>query len=112
MKKRNWGFTLVEIMIVVVVVGLLATMAMPTFVRARSNSQTAVCLNNLRMILTAKSTVALENNLSDGATVDAEDIDPFLKRAFAEMVEPAGESYEIRPVGEDPICTFGGDHAL
>ena len=112
MKKLNRGFTLLEIMIVVMIIGMLVTMAMPTFIRARSNTQTAVCLNNLRMILTAKSTVALEENLNNGGIVDPADIDPFLKKPFAEMVEPAGETYEIRPVGEDPICTYGGDHRL
>jgi prepilin-type N-terminal cleavage/methylation domain-containing protein len=44
------GFTLVEIMIVVALVGLLAAIAVPNIVRARTQSQTQACINNLRQI--------------------------------------------------------------
>src|SRR5579859_2943881 len=61
-KTRAVGFTLVEIMIVVAIIGLLATIAVPNFVMARTVSQSDACINNLRQIDAAKQQWALEFN--------------------------------------------------
>ena len=66
MKK---GFTLVEIMIVVAIIGLLAAIAIPSFMRARVTSQKNACINNLRQIEAGKDQYALENGLTNGAAV-------------------------------------------
>ena len=73
MKK---GFTLVEIMIVVAIIGLLAAIAIPSFMRARTTSQANACINNLRQIEGAKDSYALEAGLSNGATIAWANIGP------------------------------------
>jgi len=60
-EKRLAGFTLVEIMVVVVLVGLLASLAVPTFVRIRASSQDKAVLNNLRQLLFAADQYYLES---------------------------------------------------
>jgi type IV pilus assembly protein PilA len=64
MKTRNKGFTLVEIMIVVVIIGLLASMAIPAFQKVRTNSQDKAVLNNARQLSAASDQYYLENGVS------------------------------------------------
>jgi len=77
----NQGFTLVEIMIVVAIVGLLAAIAIPRFVRARTQSEMNMCINNLRQIDGAVTKWALENkkNMTDPVTFP--DIKDYLKNS-------------------------------
>lgn len=67
--NRKAGFTLVEIMIVVAIIGLLAAIAIPNFVKARETSQKNACLNNLRQIDGAVDQWALEQKKSSGNAV-------------------------------------------
>src|SRR5947209_11423404 len=77
---RSGGFTLVEIMIVVAIIGLLATIAIPNFVRARLKAQQSACINNLRQIDGAKQTWALENKAGQTAVPNLGNIQPYLGR--------------------------------
>lgn len=63
------GFTLVEIMIVVAIIGLLASISIPNYVRASTQSQKNVCINNLRQIDVATQQWALENQEAVSAAV-------------------------------------------
>jgi type IV pilus assembly protein PilA len=70
MKTRNTGFTLVEIMIVVVIIGLLASMAIPAFQKVRRNSQDKAVLNNARQLSAASDQYYLENGVSTVTLTD------------------------------------------
>ncbi len=78
--SRKAGFTLVEIMIVVAIIGLLAAIAIPNFVRARTTSQQDACINNLRLIDAAKQQWALEQSQSSTSQPAASgtDLQPYL----------------------------------
>lgn len=103
--QRRGGFTLVEIMIVVAIIGLLSAIAMPSFVRARQNSREKVCINNLRQLDGAKDQAAIENNISDGGDVSAF-VELYLKAGVP--VCPVGETdYELNLVGTVPECASG-----
>lgn len=112
MNTKSAGFTLIEIMMVVAIIGLLATMAIPSYVRARDTSQVSLCLNNLRQIDGAKTQHALEAGLATGAVISPSDLDPYLKVPMSEMAEPGGGTYDLHVIGTTPTCTIGGLHTL
>jgi type IV pilus assembly protein PilA len=62
--KSSKGFTLVEIMIVVVIIGLLAAMAIPAFQKVRTSSQDKAVLNNARQLAAAADQYFLENGVT------------------------------------------------
>ena len=106
------GFTLVEIMIVVALIGLLAAIAIPNYVRARNSSFRKGCINNLRQIESAKQQWALENRKTDGDTPSQTDLTPYIKNLLFPTC-PAGGSYTIDTVSTDPTCTKSAEgHVL
>ncbi len=106
----NAGFTLVEIMIVVAIIGLLAAMAIPNFAHARAEAQARACINNLRQIDAAAEEFAMENGRKDGDTISyPNDLTPFIKPNAAHTIPgcPAGGTYSMSAVGGSPICSLG-----
>ena len=107
--NRKSGFTLVEIMIVVAIIGLLAAIAIPNFVRARQTSQTNACINNLRIIDAAKQQWGLEKGQVTTATPSSTDIVPYLGRSGTLMPsEPLGGTYTINALSVVPYCSIAG----
>jgi len=106
--SKKAGFTLVEIMIVVAIIGLLAAIAIPNFVRARTTSQMNACINNLRQIDGAAQQWALETKQATNATPAFSDVSGYLKSS---VVCPAGgnaatfaTSYTLSPISAKPLC--------
>jgi prepilin-type N-terminal cleavage/methylation domain-containing protein len=114
MKTKNnriGGFTLVEIMIVVAIIGLLATIAIPNFVRARLKAKQTTCIANLRQIDGAKQIWATENRASLTAVPQASNIQPYMGHGAgtlpvcpSDSANSFATSYQINDLNNVPTC--------
>ena len=100
------GFSLLEIMIVVTIIGFMAGLAIPAFMKARMTSQKTRCMDNMRQIAGAKEQWAVENYANNGDAIPSPEstMAPFFKRGFPSC--PGGGSYTVAAIGSDPTCNM------
>jgi prepilin-type N-terminal cleavage/methylation domain-containing protein len=104
--SRKSAFTLVEIMIVVAIIGLLAAIAIPNFIKAREASQKNACIANMKQIDGAKNTWALENkkvNTDVPLTTDLYGATLYIRDT--PTCPSTGGAYTIGTVATKPLCT-------
>jgi competence protein ComGC len=87
------------------VIPLMAAIAIPNFVRARTTAQMNVCVSNLRQIDSAKQQWAMDNKKEPTDTPTMQDLDAYLGRGRV-LKCPAGGAYTINAVGEKPTCSI------
>jgi prepilin-type N-terminal cleavage/methylation domain-containing protein len=110
--SRHSAFTLVEIMIVVAIIGLLAAIAIPNFIKAREASQRNACVANMKQIDGAKATWALEMKKVNSDTPTATDLYGPTLYIRDQPSCPAGGTYSINTVATKPTCSIGLNHTL
>ena len=109
--SRRGAFTLVEIMIVVAIIGLLAAIAIPNFIKAREASQKNACIANLKQIDGAKNTWALEQKKVNADVPVDSDLFGTTLYIREKPSCPANGTYNLLSVVTKPTCTTAG-HTL
>ena len=98
-------------MIVIAIIGMLAAIAIPNYVRARGTAGRTACVNNLRQLDGAKQQWALENQKGGAETPTEADLKPYLREGMPTC--PAGGNYTINALNADPTCSRAADgHVL
>jgi competence protein ComGC len=87
-------------------IGMMAAIAIPNFVKARSTAQMHACIANLQLIDGAKQQWALENKKQPADTPTAQELETYLRRKFNTMECPSGGVYTINAAGENPTCSI------
>jgi len=109
MKRMKQGFTLVEIMIVVAIIGLLAAIAIPSFMKARTTSQANACINNLRQVEAGKEQWALATKQPQGTLAETAEVMKYIKNPTASTNCPGGGTVAFGNVGTNATCSLNVD---
>lgn len=112
--KNKAGYTLIELMIAVVIIGILASIALPNYYKTRIGTRRGICMNNLRQIEAAVDRWVFENDIDEGYSIaqdDESEMYAYLKNGRPEC--PAHGTYTISAIGTYPqvSCSVEG-HAL
>ncbi len=116
LNTKRGGFTLVEIMIVVAIIALLASIAVPNFLRSRRRAQATQVLQDLRMIDAAIDQYAIENNKSASSGVSWTDVRGYLKQGSrletSDAKDIIGNTFTIPAVDTAPKVPTATFNAL
>jgi prepilin-type N-terminal cleavage/methylation domain-containing protein len=104
--RRLSGFTLVEIMIVVAIIGLLVAIAVPNFIKARLTAQRNACIKNLSTIESSKQQWGVEYGKTDGDIPTAADLIGPTLYLKTMPVCPGGGTYALGVIGGNATCTL------
>jgi prepilin-type N-terminal cleavage/methylation domain-containing protein len=113
LSKRRRGFTLVEIMIVVAIIGVILAIALPAFMKSRAQARRQICIENLSQIESAKQQWGLESGKKDGDPALESDIVGPTKYLKKSPQCPGGGTYDYKSIGTTTSCTEAADgHVL
>ncbi|MCB0826984.1 MAG: prepilin-type N-terminal cleavage/methylation domain-containing protein [Armatimonadetes bacterium] len=104
--RKNQGFTLVEIMIVVLIIGILLAIAVPNFVKARQNSRVQSVIGNLKQIESGKEQWAMDTGAASTATPTSADLSPTYVKKWPSGPVGTGADYVAETMSAPP--TFKG----
>lgn len=105
---RRRGFTLVEIMIVILIIGVLLSIAVPGFLQARQTGRKSSCIASLKAIETAKEQWAMDTKKSNGDAVGFTDLVGSTLYLKSTPSCPASGTYTCNPIGTVPSCDTSG----
>ena len=111
-KKLNKGFTIVEIMIVLVIVGILMGLGVPAYLRARTSGQKSACIGNLWQMNEAVKQWTLEKNIVEGISIAGREDEIYEYLRYGEPSCQAGGTYTFGTVGDEPQVTCSKEEAL
>lgn len=97
------GYTLLEVMIVVLVLGILLTIAIPNFMKARESSRTKSCIANLHVIQNAKFMFAFQNSVEQDHSCTWDEILPYIHH---KPICPESGEYQLKAIKDSPTCSI------
>ena len=108
-RRNRKGFTLIEILIVVLIIGILLAIAIPNFVKARATSRTKACISNMRMIDSAKQQWAMDNNQPGTAVPAVADVLNYISSAAMPTCPEGATPYTVTSVDTKTVCPNVGN---